>query len=162
MPAAAGGRRDGRCGWGSRDEFNSRQQCGRVSAGSFGHGPDDPRIAALFLSFAQTTSGPPDDRVPPVQPDDNKFEPANPVVAAASDAPIHGAGATSAQPRPSLVQSSDGNNSRGLRPMAQSMGGTRPGNKQAGGHELNPKRAASSFACDCHSGDTGATCVSRR
>ena len=81
MAVSAGGRRCGRSGSGTRNEFNGRQESSRVSLGSLGHRPDDPGITALFLGLAQQTAAPPDGRMPPVKSADDQLEPAHPVIA---------------------------------------------------------------------------------
>ena len=86
-----------RCG---HHETNSRaaSKRGRIGLGSSRHRPDNPGIAALFLSLAQRAAGPPDDRVPPVQASRRSIRASGPSGRAASDAPARGARAMSARP----------------------------------------------------------------
>ena len=81
MAVSAGGQRCGRSGSGSRNEFNGRQECCRVSLGTLGHRPDDPGITTLFFGLAQQTAAPPHGRMPPVKSADDELEPAHPVIA---------------------------------------------------------------------------------
>ena len=161
MPATAGGRRGGRSGSGSRDKFNGRQQCGRISPGSPGHRPDDPGITTLFLGLAQArrahqTTG--CHQYNPATINSSQRTQWSRRFRCASSWSKSDVRSSS----PIAAQSSDGTSNRGRPPIAQSIGGTRPGTRQTVGRRLNPIAPASSSVWDCNSPGTGRTSCSRR
>ena len=81
MAVSARGRRSGRRGSGTGNEFNGRQKRCRVRLGSLGHRPDNPRVTALLFGLAQQTAAPPHSRMPPVKSANDQLEPAHPMIA---------------------------------------------------------------------------------
>ena len=64
-------------------------------------------------------------------------------------------------PPPIFVQRSDGTNSRGRPPTAQSMGGTRPGVRYSEGRQPNFNRSAILSVCNCQFSGAGRTSFSQ-
>ena len=101
MPASAGGRCDGRGGWGSRDKFDGCQQGGRVSAGCDQALPRRPRRRSTVPRPRARRGGPTRRPGATSTTRPRPIRASEPSGRAASSAPARGAGATCARPLPS-------------------------------------------------------------